>query len=52
LREYCSLPKNRILLVPGHFSVDSLEPGSVFFSPSISIVVLRENEPETLNLVG
>jgi len=48
LREYWSLPKNRILLVPGHFSVDSLEPQSVFCSPGISIVVLSRNEPETL----
>jgi hypothetical protein len=48
LREYCSLPKNRILPVTGHFSVDSLEPESGFCSPSISIVVLSENEAETL----
>jgi len=48
LREYWSLPKNRTLLVPGHFSVDSLEPELVFCSPGISIVVLSKSGPETL----
>jgi hypothetical protein len=48
LQEYCSPPKNRILLVTGHFSVDSLGPESGSCLLGISIVVLSKNEPETL----
>jgi hypothetical protein len=48
LREYCSPPKNRILPVTGHFWVDSLEPELGSCSPGTSIVVLSEDDPETL----